>query len=290
MSGLGPPWLLHAFVLLLAFAAGAGLAHAAAGLAGPALARRLAEERGRYGDRLRTLFLHDLSPRFLVLVRWAGAPAVALLAAGAGQPVLGAILGGVLFVGPDRLLDHLAERRRQRLAAQVLDLTHALAATSRSGMSLLQAIEEAAASFPAPMGQELAVTLERIDAGATLERALGDLDRRLALPGLHLVLRALLIAEARGGDLPRLLSKIARTLMETERVEQRIATETSGVRLASRLMAAMPLLIGVFLYMASPEHVTMLFTTLLGNLILVLAAVFDWLGFSLIRRLGDVEV
>jgi tight adherence protein B len=157
-------------------------------------------------------------------------------------------------------------------------------------MSLLQSVREAADRLPPPMAQELGVALERIDAGATLDAALRELDRHLDLPGLHLVLRAILIAENRGGRLPELLTKIGRSLQETERVEERIATETSGVKLASKLMAAMPLLICFLLYLASPDHVTMLFTTLIGNLILVLAAVFDWLGFSIIKRLGDLEV
>jgi tight adherence protein B len=135
-------------------------------------------------------------------------------------------------------------------------------------MSLHQALRDAADTLPAPMAQELGAALSRIDAGATVEEALSDLDRRLDLPGFYLVARAVTVAERRGGPLPRLLAKIGRTLQETERVEHRIETETSGVRLASRLMAAMPLLIGVFLYMASPEHVTMLFTTLAGNLVL----------------------
>jgi tight adherence protein B len=263
---------------------------AAVPLASPVAGRRLAGERERYAARINALFARDLSPRTLVLVRWVAAPGVAAVLALAGSPAFGVALGVVLFLGPPRVLRHLEEKRRRRLASQTLDLAQALAASAGAGMSLHQALRDAADTLPAPMAQELGAALSRIDAGATVEEALSDLDRRLDLPGFYLVARAVTVAERRGGPLPRLLAKIGRTLQETERVEHRIETETSGVRLASRLMAAMPLLIGVFLYMASPEHVTMLFTTLAGNLVLVVAAFFDWLGFTLIKRLGEVEV
>lgn len=277
-------------VLLLAFLAGTGLAMAGVQIAGPRLRRFLGREQERVGGRLDALFLRRVPARMPVLVRWLAAPGLAVLVALAGEPVLGAVLGVVLFLAPDRLLDHLTERRRDRLGRQVLDLTHALAATTRSGMNLLEALREAAERLPPPMAQELGIALERIEAGATLDAALRDLDRRLDLPGLHLVLRAVLIAEEQGGRLPDLLTKIGRTLQETERVERRIATETSGVRLASRLMAAMPLVIGVLLYFAAPDHVTMLFTTIAGNLILLLSGLLDWIGFTVIKRLGDLEV
>lgn len=284
-----PGWL-DLVLLTLVFVAGAGAARAAVALGGSPVSRRLTAERNRYAVRLDALFARELSARVLVSVRWLAAPGVVVVLALSDRPAFGVAFGVVVFLGPPRLLRHLEERRKRRLTDQVLDLTQALAASASAGMSLHQSLRDAAQSLPAPMSQELGIALSRAEAGATVDAALTELDRRLDIPGLHLVVRAVTVAERRGGPLPRLLAKIGRTLQATEKVEHRIETETSGVRLASRLMAAMPLLIGLFLYMASPEHVTMLFTTLAGNLVLVLAALFDWLGFSLIKRLGEVEV
>ena len=134
------------------------------------------------------------------------------------------------------------------------------------------------------------MVLQRVQAGQPLERALAACDERLGIPNLSLVIQSIRVNEERGGRLPELLEKIAKSLREIARVEERVKTETSGIRLSSKLMAAMPLVIGFLLYLASPEHIRMLFTTLLGNLILLTVALLDYVGFAMIRKLGDLEV
>jgi len=157
-------------------------------------------------------------------------------------------------------------------------------------MSLQQSVEEVANHLPPPMSEEFSLVLQRVRGGQSLERALAACDSRVGLANLSLVLQSLILNERRGGPLPTLLDKIATSLQAISKVEERVKTETSGVRLASRLMAAMPVLVCTLLYLASPDHVGMLFNSLIGNLILLLALALDVVGFTILRRIADLEV
>ena len=275
----------------LAFACGAGLVYTALRSFMPHLRELIRRQEERTAEALRDLFYEEMSARNLVRLQFAGAPAAALVTLLlSGSAVFALAVGGIVFILPRTVLRLAANRRRERLEAQVLDLISSLTATTKSGMSLLQSIEEAATRMPPPLSQELSMVLQRVRAGQPLERALAACDERLGIPNLSLVIQSIRVNEERGGRLPELLEKIAKSLREISRVEERVKTETAGIRLSSKLMAAMPPVIGFLLYMASPEHIQMLFTTVLGNLILLTVALLDYLGFAMIRKLGDLEV
>lgn len=277
--------------MLLAFGAGAGLLYASVRHFTPRVQARLAREGAELDEALKDLFYQGVTARTLLRLKYIAAPALALvLFLLSGSLLFALVFGAVLFVTPGAVLKLAAKRRRQRLEGQVLDLIGSLSATTKAGMNLVQSVEEVAARMPPPLSQEFTMVLERLRAGQTLETALRACDERLHIPSLSLVLQSLVVNEQRGGRLPELLQNLHTSLREIGRVEERVKTETSGIRLSSRIMAAMPLVIGLLLYMVSPDHILMLFNTLLGNAILVLAALFDYVGFTIIRKLGDLEV
>ena len=55
-------------------------------------------------------------------------------------------------------------------------------------------------------------------------------------------------------------------------------------------MVFVPFVICGFLYLAEPEQVTMLFTTLIGNVILVLAIAMDIAAFRAMQKIIDLDV
>lgn len=270
---------------LLAAAAAGGAVYLLATAFAPRLRERMRREEEALGDTFRDLFLSTVTPRAVVVLQYIGAPLSALVVyLAAHSPVFALLVGALVWVAPRLVLRRVRRRRRERLERQVLDLITSFSATTKAGMSLVQSVEEVAERMPPPMSQEFRIVRDRLRAGQTLERALTACEERVGIPNLGLVLQSILVNEERGGPLPRLLERIHTSLREIERVEERVRTETSGIRLSSRIMAAMPLLVGLLLYLVSPENVTMLFDTLAGNLILVAALAMDFLGFMMIRR------
>jgi Flp pilus assembly protein TadB len=86
------------------------------------------------------------------------------------------------------------------------------------------------------------------------------------------------------------MDRLSVAMREIQRVEERIDTETSGLRLSSRIMVFMPVVICGLLYLADPAQVTMLFTTVAGNFILVLAIAMDIAAFRMMQKIIDLDV
>jgi tight adherence protein B len=286
-TGLSLMWLAYP----LAFGCGAGVIYTAVRFFTPQIRARLERDQRRYEEILSDLFVEGISPRQLVLLRYAVAPGLGLLVyLGTGSWLFGLVVGGVLFFAPGKFLELAQERRRTKIESQVVDLINSITATTKSGMNLTQSIEEVATRMPPPIAQEFAMVLQRMQAGQTLEAALRACDERLNIPNLSLIIQSIIVNEQRGGRLPELLERIGQSLREINRVEERVKTETSGIKLSSKIMAAMPFLIGAMLYMVAPDHIMMLFNTFLGNVVLVVAGILDWIGFTIIKKLSDLEV
>ncbi len=286
-TGLSLVWIVYP----LAFGCGAGVVYTALRFFTPQIRELIEREHRDYEEVLSDLFLEGISTRQLVLLRYAVAPGLAVLVyLGTGSILFGLAAGLVLFFAPGRYLSVARERRRAKIEDQVLDLINSFIATTKSGMNLTQSVEEVAGRMPPPIAQEFAMVLERMRTGQTLEAALRACDERLNIPNLSLVIQSIIVNEQRGGPLPELLEKLADSLREIRRVEERVKTETSGIKLSSKIMAAMPLVVGFMLYLVAPEHIMMLFTTVLGNVVLVIAGMLDWIGFMIIKKLGDLEV
>ena len=283
--------LLQLLVGTLTFLAAVGILFVSLAHYRPRLKTAFAQEEARVTHSLRVLYLRTWNPRAFVWLRFVAAPVAAIVLFPVTQSWVFSLLAAVVIhTVPKMVLNFAKERRREQLERQVVAFINSLIATAKAGMNLHQSLQDVAHRLPPPIAQECLIILRRVEAGQSMEAALTEADERLRISNLNLVLQSLVVNEKRGGNLPSLLERIARSLREIERVEERVKTETSGIKLSSRIMAVMPVVVCFLLYLASPEHVLMLFETTLGNLLLMSALALDLIGFAMIRKLSELEV
>ena len=240
---------------------------------------------------LKSIFYTDYDARVFVILKYGGSLAAFLVGfLLLDSLVFGAFMGAIVYLVPGVLVTSIVRKRRDTLDNQTSDVMTALNATIKSGMTLEESIGEIAMTMRPPVGQEFSLIKERIDAGQTIVSALRSADERLQAPRLSLIMQSIIVSQERGGKLASLMDRLSEAMREIERVEERIKTETSGLRLSARIMVFMPFIICGFLYIASPEQVTMLFTTVLGNAILVVAIALDIIAFRSMQKIIDLDV
>jgi len=95
----------------------------------------------------------------------------------------------------------------------------------------------------APASQEFGLIRQRIESGQLPAAAFRYADARLQIPRLTLIFQTIVVSLERGGRLASLMDRLAVATKEIERVEERVKTETSGIRMSSNIMLAMPIVI-----------------------------------------------
>ena len=276
---------------LLMFAAVLIFVYSAVDLLVPGVRARLKVDEAEINEKLQNLFYTDSQARTFLLIKYGGAIVALLIGVFVlGSLVFGVFLAALVFFVPGFMLENIVRRRRDRLQEQTGDVMTALSACIKGGMPIAQSIDEVAETMHPPISEEFALIRERIDAGQTPINAIKSANERLEVPRLGLIFQTITVSLERGGRLASLMDRLAESTREIERVEERVKTETSGLRLSARIMAFMPLVLGLMLYVADPKMVTLLFDTFFGNVVLVIAIALDIGAYLIMKKLIDLDV
>jgi tight adherence protein B len=188
-----------------------------------------------------------------------------------------AILFSMLLIAvPWYVVRRLAEARRQKIEDQLADAMVTLSSAIKAGLSLGQSLEILAEQCPHPINQEFRQMVGEYQMGQPLDRVLEDTRLRLKSENFALFAAAMQASRESGGRLNETVDRIAHSVLELQRLERKIMTETAQARTSGLYMALAPVaVLAMYYFVLDPENTEKLFTTVPGQLILSLAIVLD---------------
>lgn len=188
-----------------------------------------------------------------------------------------AILFSMLLIAvPWYVVRRLAEARRQKIEDQLADAMVTLSSAIKAGLSLGQSLEILAEQCPHPINQEFRQMVGEYQMGQPLDRVLEDTRLRLKSENFALFAAAMQASRESGGRLNETVDRIAHSVLELQRLERKIMTETAQARTSGLYMALAPVaVLALYYFVLDPENTEKLFTTVPGQLILSLAIVLD---------------
>ena len=181
-------------------------------------------------------------------------------------------------------LDTRVRRRRRLLEEQLPDLLSSLAASVRGGHSLLRATELLSEEAPEPTCSELERVLAETRLGVPIVDAFGRFADRAELEDLHWVVEGIRIQQTVGGQLAELLFTLADHLREREEIRREIQVLTAEGRLSTWVLSLLPVGLGLFIAVRSPDYIAPLFSGP-GLFLLVAAGVMIAMGATIISRM-----
>jgi tight adherence protein B len=200
------------------------------------------------------------------------------------------VLGMVGYMVPSKWLTHKRDKRTERINAQLVDMLGMVSNSIKSGYGLMQSLDFAGGQLPAPLGLELRRMLREATLGMTSEAALAAMGERINSKDFDLVLTAINIQRAVGGNLSEILDKVAYTMRERERIRGDIATLTSQQKLTGIVVGGLPIFMFAVFMVMSPDYMSVFLTEDIGRLILIVAAGLEFLGYLAMKRIMAIEI
>ena len=182
------------------------------------------------------------------------------------------------------------DRREAAFTNQLGDCLMMVANAMRAGFSFLQAMDLISKEMEPPMSDEFKHVMRDINLGASVERALDDMDKRVNSPDFSLVVTAVLIQQQVGGDLAHILDTISETIQDRIRMRREVRTLTAQGRMSGWVLAALPIVTGLLISSISPGYMDPLFNDRWGHIAIAVAAVMEIVGFFVIQRIVDIDV
>jgi len=226
-----------------------------------------------------------------VLIRVVGTGLAFIL----GWAILGNILAGVFLAAiailiPPILLDKAITQRQQKFHTQLLDVLILIKGAVQAGYSLMQALDLAVKEIPTPSSEEFGRVLREVQFGIPLEGALFNLGKRMENDDLQIVVTAIVINSQVGGNLSTVLDATISTIRDRMHLFGEIRSLTSYSRYVGNFLTLMPFLAGFAIFMMSPGYFDTVKTSLITQIILVMALLGVIIGNIWIRKIVQIKV
>lgn len=188
---------------------------------------------------------------------------------------------------------YVKRRKRQRVEAfeeafpEAIDL---LARSIRAGHAFGTGMKVVAEEAQEPVAGEFRQVFEEQKFGLPLEESLLGLADRIDLVDIRIFVTAIMVQRDVGGNLAEILDKISYTIRERFTIQRQIRVYTAQGRMTGYLLAVLPIIMGVLIYMLNPQYMSILFENPIGRFLIAGALVLQVIGFIVIRRIVDIEV
>jgi tight adherence protein B len=157
-------------------------------------------------------------------------------------------------------------------------------------LSLIQSLEILAAQCPKPINAEFFQIVAEYKLGKPLDRTLVEAKERLRSENFALFAAALLASQESGGRLNETVERIARSVLEMQRLDRKIKSETAQARKSAIYMAMAPAVILAAYYFLDADNVLMLFTEPIGHLLLAVSLVLNVVAYFWARAILHPDI
>jgi tight adherence protein B len=216
-----------------------------------------------------------------------GAALACFVFGGVGLAVLGFVLG---VVGPWLYLKFRHSRRLNRFNGQLAETLGLMAGGLQAGLSLPQAVDAVVREGNEPMAGELRRALVEQRLGVDITDALEGVGQRMDSEDFGWIVMAIRIQRDVGGNLAEILTTVADTLREREYLRRQVKALSAEGRLSGYILGGMPPALFLYMYFANNEYVRVLYTTMIGFILMAAAVVLLSIGGFFMFKLAKVEV
>lgn len=193
--------------------------------------------------------------------------------------------------------NYLAGKRKNALLLQFRDLLYSLSASLATGRHMEEALEESEESLQDVYGKESDLLMEVKDmirkmkeTGDSELSVIEDFARRTALEDVEDFTEVFRACRETGGNLVAAVNKAATVIGEKINIEREIKTMVTQKKYEGRIITMMPVAIILFLQMMSPDYLAVMYTGVMGRLLMTLALAAIVIAYWMIERITDIEV
>lgn len=201
-------------------------------------------------------------------------------------PVGAAMLAGVPFLW---LVRRKKKRVRNFLDAMP-EAVELIGRALRAGHGLASGLKLVSEEMKGPIADEFGRVFEEQNLGIPIEMSLRGMAERIPAMDVRFFVIAVIIQRSTGGDLAEVLDKIGKLIRQRFELFGHVRGLTAEGRLSGVVLLALPPGLLGFLSFSNYPYVSTLFTTSVGNKMLVITAVLQLVGAWMIRKIVEIKV
>ena len=182
------------------------------------------------------------------------------------------------------------EQRVKKFEKQLPDALDLIARSLRAGHAFIGGLQMVGEEFEDPIGTEFTTVIEEIGFGVGVKEALTTMTERVSCSDLKFVVVSLSVQQETGGNLCEILEKISYLIRERFKLLGRVRTLSAEGKLSAIILVAIPIFVGLAIWVLNPEHLKPLWYTPTGNILLAASFMLMAVGIIAMRKIIKIKV
>jgi tight adherence protein B len=200
--------------------------------------------------------------------------------------LLALILGCIPFV---QLLRQ-KRIRAEKFKKQMPDGLDLIARALKAGHAFSGGLSMAAEEFDDPLGTEFSEMLDEINFGVSVPEALKNLTTRVECEEIKYFVMGVILQRETGGNLAELIQTLANLIRDKFKFDGKVRVLSAEGKLSAIILAALPFLVGGFIWITNPKYLDPLVGEPAGRVILLMAGIFMIIGIVIMKRMVSIKV
>ncbi|WP_217649477.1 type II secretion system F family protein [Natronohydrobacter thiooxidans] len=197
------------------------------------------------------------------------------------------VLAGIVL--PEAYLRFRRNRRLAAFAVQFPDAVDVIVRGVKSGMPLADCIRVVAFEGQEPVRSEFATIMDDQTLGVPMQEAVQRMADRVFLPETNFLSIVITIQSRSGGNLTEALGNLSTVLRERKKMRAKIKSMSAEAKASGWIIGALPVIVASLLFVTSPEYISLLFTTMIGKVVLAFSGFWMLTGVLIMRKMINFD-
>ena len=187
-------------------------------------------------------------------------------------------------------VSRMAARRQKKFLEELPDALDGCVRLLQAGMPMTEAIAMASREFTGPLREEMLKIYDNQKIGVPLGQAAMETAKRVPLTEVHMFATALQIQSETGSSLSEVLSNLSAVIRARFRLRRKVQALSSEAKASAAIIGALPPLVALGLYLASPNYMDPLFHTAKGHWYLVFCGMWMGCGILIMKQMINFKI
>jgi len=190
---------------------------------------------------------------------------------------------------PFWILSFLKKGREAKFLNNFPDAVDIIVRGIKSGLPLMDCLNVIVGDTQEPVKSEFRAIVESQAVGVPLGEACIKLYERMPVPEANFFGIVIAIQQRAGGNLSEALGNLSRVLRDRKKMKAKIQAMSMEAKASGGIIAALPFVVMILVYLSSPDYISLLWTDKLGNLLLAGSAVWMSIGVFVMRKMINFD-
>jgi tight adherence protein B len=197
------------------------------------------------------------------------------------------VSSGVLL--PHFYVNMKRKKRLKRFSNEFPNAVDVIVRGVKAGLPLLDSLKVIASEAQDPVRSEFQEIIEDQTLGMPISEAVARLPERIPLAEANFFAIVIAIQARSGGSLSEALSNLSKVLRDRKKMDAKIRAMSQEAKSSAGIIGSLPIVVALLVYFTSPDYIMLLFTTTIGNIVLVGCGLWMFMGIMVMRKMINFD-